>query len=182
MFVNDKLAPVAEAIDLVLTEAREIRTIGPHFRIIHRFRAPRTECWPGEEVIAIFLVYRGHEYQLSLSPAPLLIADYLLRHSRFAQTASQIASGIRSDGFYAEHGRNAGRQRIKRIPRSAVREYIRRLHQALAMAASKAGLSIDPENILVVEQSVSNHAIYRWRGVVEIAHLDSAAATLQPHG
>lgn len=180
MFENNKFSSVAEAIDLVLTEAREMRNTGLHFRIIHRFRAPETECLPGEEVLAICLVHRGREYQLPISPALLLLADYLLLHSRFAQTASQISNGIHESGFYAEHGRNGGRQRIRRIPRSAIREYIRRLHRALAIAFEDAGLSVDPESVLVVEQSVSNHALYRWRAVVEVAHFDSSAEHLQP--
>jgi hypothetical protein len=166
MFENDKSGPVAEAIDLVLTEAREMRSTGLHFRIFHQFRAPGTECLPGEEVLAICLDYRGREYQLPLSPSLLLICDYLLRHSRFAQTATQISIGIHESGFYAEHGRNVGRQRTRRIPRSAIREYIRRLHRALAIALKKAGLSIDPESILVVEQSVSNHARYTDGGLL----------------
>jgi len=96
------------------------------------------------------------------------------------KTASQISSGIRHDGFYAGHGRNSGRQRIRRIPRSAIREYVRRLHGALAMVFKEAKIDIDPETVLVVQQSVSNHALYRWRGVVELAHLDARAEHLQP--
>ena len=135
---------------------------------------------PGEEVLAIFLVYRGREYQLPLSPALLLMGDYLLHHSRFAQTASQISNGIHAGGFYAEHGRNGAQQKTRRIPRSAIREYIRRLHRALAVAFEEASLCIDPESVLVVEASVSNHALYRWRAVVEVAHIDSSAEHLRP--
>ena len=125
-------------------------------------------------------MHRAREYQLPLPPAPLLLADYLLRNSRFAQTASQIATGIHEGKFYAEHARNGARQRIRRIPRSAIREYIRRLHRALAVAFEEASLYIDPETVLMVEQSVSNHALYRWRAIVEVAHLDSSAERLQP--
>ena len=179
MFVNDNLVPVAEAIDLVLTEARQIRAAGLHFRIIHRFRPPGTDCVPGEEVLAIFFVHRGRECQLRLSPALLLIADYLLRYSRFAQTASQISDGIHEGRFYAEYGRSGKRQRIRRIPRSAIREYIRRLHRALAMAFEETGFGTAPESVLVVTQSVSNHALYRWKALVEVIHMDCSTADVR---
>ena len=78
MFANDKLAPVNEAIDLLLAEIREIKSFGLAFRIVHRFHAPFAGCLPGEEVLAVLLVHRGREYQLALSPALLLVADYLL--------------------------------------------------------------------------------------------------------
>lgn len=83
--MRDSTRLLIEEIDFVLAERKQLLTRGLAFRIVHRFRAPRTECWPGEEVFAIFLVHRGREYQLALSPALLLFADYMLRHSRLAQ-------------------------------------------------------------------------------------------------
>ena len=32
---------------------------------------PSTDCMPGEEIVAVFLIYRGREYHLRLSLAPL---------------------------------------------------------------------------------------------------------------
>jgi hypothetical protein len=172
MFGNDNFALVIEAVDVLRAELREIDRARLHFRIVHRFRPPGADCVPGEEVLAILLVHRGREYQLGLSPAMLVVADYLLRHSRYAQTASQIATGIHEGRFYSEYGHSVRRQRVWRIPRSAVKEYIKRLRRALAMALGDAHVRIDPRDVLEAEQSVSNHVLYRWKGVVELVHLD----------
>jgi hypothetical protein len=183
MFGNDKFAPVIESVDLLREELREAKSGKLLFRITHRFRVPCTDCMAGEEVLALGLVSRGREYQLRLSPALLLLADYLLRNSRYAQTASQIATGIRASDFHAGNGSNGRRrQRIRRIPRSAIREYIHRLHRALALACDEANIRIDPCALLVAEESVSNHLLYRWKAVLEVAHVDSTAADVQPIG
>jgi hypothetical protein len=180
--MNDKLKSLMEEIEFLAAERREFSARGLSFRIVHRFRMPGTVCVAGEECLAIFLVYRGREYQLLLSPALLLLADYLLRHSRFAQTATQVAAGIHSADFYTEYGMNGRpRRRIRRLPRSAIREYMQRLRQALAAAFDEAGLYIDPNDVLVAEESVSNHVLYRWKNAaVEVIHLDSTVANVQP--
>ena len=172
-----------EEIEFLIAERNELLTRGVSFKIVHRFRIPGTSCMSGEEAFAIFLLRRGHEYQLRLSPALLLLGDYLLRNSRFGQTASQIATGIHASSFHAEHGANGRRQRTRRIPRSAIRVYIERLHLALALVFAEAKLHIDPRDVLVAEESVSNHVLYRWKAILEISHLDSTAAIDQSlHG
>lgn len=169
-----------EAVDLLLAELREFSSGRLYFRIVHQFRMPGTDCMPGEEILAILLVHRSREYQLRLSPAQLLVADYLLRHSRYAQSASQIATGIHADGFYSGHGTNGAKQRVRRIPRSALKEYIKRIQRALALSFQEAGLHVEPCNVLVSEESVSNHILYRLRAIVEVNHIDCIAADTQP--
>ncbi len=180
MFVNDKFAPVSEAVDLMLAEVDALMSGFLRFRIIHRFRIPATDCMPGEEVLAIILIHRRREYQLPLSPALLLLADYLLRHSRYAQTATQIATGIHAAAFYAEHAKNGQSRRTRRIPRSAVKVYIRRLHRALALMLEVAKVPIDPERVLTKQKAVSNHVLYQWKAIVDVIHCDSTAAKVQP--
>ena len=180
MFGNDSFGPVIEAVDLLRAELREINRGRLHFRIVHRFRQPGVDCAPGEEVIAVFLVSRGREYQLLISPAQLLLADFLMRNSQCAQTASQIAAGIHDNSFYSEHGRNGGGQRVRRVLRTEVKEYVKRLHRALTLAFTDARLRIDPRDVLEVKESVSNHVLYRWRAVADIEHIDSTAKNLQP--
>jgi hypothetical protein len=184
MFTNDSLAPVADDVRLLIAEFNQLRSSLLPFRVTHRFRMPGTECASNlEEVLAVFLLYRGCEYQLRLSPALLVLADYLLRNSRVAQTASQIADGIRANSFYSEkyaaNGRGR-RQRIMRIPRSAIREYIKRLRRALALAFQEANLPVDPLNVLIVEESVGNQMLYRWKAGVEVVHFDLTSANAQP--
>lgn len=175
MFGNDNFAPVIEAIDLLRAELREIDSGSLHFRIVHRFGSPGADCVLGEEVLAILFVHRGNEYQLRLSPAMLLVADYLLRHSRYAQTASQIATGIHEGSFYREYGYSGREQRTWQIPRSAIKEYVKRLHRAIALAFNDAHLRLDPRDVLQEAESVSNHVLYRWRAAVEIAHIESTS-------
>lgn len=172
MFTNSNCGRLAEVLDLLAAEIRYVRSRRFVFRVVHRWHITGTACVPGEEVLAIFLVFREHEYQLRLSPTLLLIADYLLRTARYAQTASQISSGIGANGFYVEHGKYGGRKRPSRVPRSAVKEYIRRLQKAIGIALTEANLCFDPKEILVVEDSVSNHVLYRWMASIDLVHLD----------
>jgi hypothetical protein len=182
MFLNDKFAPVVDNVELVIAELNRLRGSRLPFRIVHRYRVPGTDCAPGEEVLAICFIPRGREHQLPLSPGQLLVGDYLLRNQRFAQTASQISSGIHASSFYSEHATNGhGRQqRMRRIPRTAIREYIRRLHRALALAFREANLRIDPREVLTVEESVGNQVLYQWKAVVEVVHFDLSRADAQP--
>lgn len=178
MLTNDNLAAVVHNVRLLIAELNQSRSSRLHFRIVHRFRMPGTDCAPPEEILAIFLLYRGHEYQLRLSPALLLLGDYLLRNSRFAQTASQVSLGIQVDSFYSGHARRG--QRRNRISRTAIKEYIKRLHRALVIAFREANLRIDPLDVLTVEESVGNQVLYRWKAMVDVVHLDLTAADVQP--
>ena len=69
---------------------------------------------------------------------------------------------------------------MRRIPRTAIRQYIRRLHKALALAFQDANLGIDPRDVLTVEESVGNQVLYQWKAVVEVIHFDLARADAQP--
>jgi hypothetical protein len=175
-------ASVSSTVELLITELKMLRASGPHFRIIHRFRLPGSQCLPGEEVFAIFLVYRGREYQLRLSPALLLVFDFLAKHSRISLSAKQIELGIRNDAFYSQHARNAkGRTLlVRRIPRSAVREYIKRIHGALDVVFHEANLPLDPHKVLVVAQTITNEVQYRLKATCSWIHLDLTSGDSQP--
>lgn len=113
----------------------------------------------------------------------LVLGDYLLRNRQFAQTASQISNGIHAGSFYSEQYATNGRgrrQRMRRIPRSAIREYVRRLHKALALVFHEANLRIDPRNVLTEEKSVGNQVLYRWNATVEVVHCDLKESYAQP--
>lgn len=184
MSSNGDLRSVLHAIDLIVEEIKLLRSRGPTFRIIHRFRIPGSECLPGEEVFAVFLIYRGREYQLPLSTALLIVFDFLAKHSHIAQSAKQIEFGIRTDDFYCNHGMNAttmGRKLlVRQIPRSAVREHIKRLHRAIDQVFQEANLALDPRKVLLVEQTVSNEVHYRLRASCRLAHLDLNSRESRP--
>jgi len=179
---NSSNTALLNTVDLMLAEVRHLRAAGPHFRIVHRFRVPGSVCLAGEEVFAVFLSWRGREYQLPLSPTLLLLFDFLARHSRVAQSAKQIELGIRADEFYRQHGKNAnGRPAlVRRIPRSSVREHAKRLNHALALVFREAGLPIDPRIVLVVKETVSNEVGYRLRATSHWTHLDLTSRGSQP--
>ena len=123
------------------------------------------------------LVGVGGSFFLPSSIECLISTSHL---TRVAQTATQIATGIQSGRFYSEHGSNGRRQRILRIPQSAIGEYTARLRRSIDLALAEANLPIDSSNVLIADESFSNHLLYRWKAVVEIAHLDSTAAGVQP--
>ena len=174
MPMNDRFAPIAEQVELLLTEVREIKASGPHFWILHRFREPETDCAPGEEIVAIFLVYRGRAYLLRLSLAQRLLFDYLAQHRHLAQSASQIAAGMHADPFYRMHGYNGGHDTslTRRICRSFIRQYIRRIHLAVSQALKAVRLTGDPKTVLVPENLGGNEVRYHLRATCAWLHDD----------
>lgn len=173
--------PVLDKVVLLTTEMRHLRSVGPHFRIVHRFRMPESGCGAGEEIFACFLVNRGREYYLRLSLALLIAFDYLA-HSRLAQSARQIELGIRATDFYKRHAENAtgGAALTRRITRSAVKEYIRRLHRALSIVFQEAGMTIDPSKVLIVQKTVGNEVRYALKATFSYTHIDLTSRDAQP--
>jgi hypothetical protein len=175
MPLKNSLSTVINTVDLLVAEINHLRSAGPHFRIVHRFRVPGSECLSGEETFAAFFLNRGCEYQLRLSLAQRLLFDYLARHSRLAQSAHQIEFGIRADDFCKRHAKNADGHTVltRRIPRSAVRVHVRRIHHALSLAFQEAGMSIDPCKVLIVQNTAGNEVLYRLKGTCSWTHIDS---------
>jgi hypothetical protein len=167
-------AHVIEEIDLLLLEFRQLKSAGPHFRIFHRFRVPGTECAPGEEVAAVFLVHRGCEFCLPLSLTLRLVFDFLAKHARLPQSASQIADCFRDDPFYRKRGANVARhgELRRRIARSAIRVYVQRIREALALSFREANLHLDSRNVLASAETVMNETGYRLRGTFQWFHTD----------
>jgi hypothetical protein len=182
MYLKNSLTPVLEKVDLLIAEMKYLRSAGPHFRIVHRFRMPGTNCLPGEEIVAAFLVHRGREYHLRLSLALRMLFDYLARHSRLPQSARQIELGIRADDFYKRHAANAtGRTVLARgIPRSFVRVYVKRLHQTFSLAFQEAGTRIDPGRVLISQKTVGNEVGYQLKASCDWVHLDLTTRESQP--
>lgn len=171
---NDKFQPILEKVPILRLEFQRLKAADPHFKIWHGLRAPGTGCAPGEEVAAVSLVSHWREIHLPLSLALRLFFDFMARHTRVPQSASQIEAGFRADPFYREHGRNAlSRGTLtRRVAKSSVRVYVERTRHALAMSLREADLRIDPRDVLVSEETVTNEVGYRLRGTFEWLHTD----------
>jgi hypothetical protein len=182
MSANDDFETVLEGVDLLIAERKELKAAGPHFFIVHRFRMPGTRCAPGEEILAVVLVYRGREFPLRLSLALRILFDFLAHHSRLPQSARQVELGIRADDFYKRHAANAtGRAVLTRhIPRSAVRVYIRRLLRAFALAFQDAGMRIAPGDVLISQKTVGNEVGYQLKASCDWLHVDLTSRNSQP--
>ena len=182
MPAKSSLSPVLNKVALLVAEIAHLRRAGPHFRIVHRFRLPGSDCLAGEEIFGAFLASRGCEYQLRLSLAQRLIFDYCARHCRLAQSARQIELGMRADPFCKFHAKNAnGRTALtRRIPRSSIKEHIRRLHQALGIAFHEAGMGIDPRSVLIVQDTVGNEVGYKLKATCSWTHIDLTSRDRQP--
>jgi hypothetical protein len=182
MPTKDNWTLVLKTLDLLVAEIRHLRAAGPHFLIVHRFRMPGNECGPGEEVFAVLWIFRGHKFQLRLSTTLLLLFDYLAHHLHTAQNAKQIELGVRADPFYREHAKNAsGRPAlVRRIPRSAVREHVKRLRRALTLVFRKANLPLDPNKVVVIKQTVGNEVQYQLKATCRTIHIDLTSRDHQP--
>jgi hypothetical protein len=182
MSAKNSLRHVVNKVDLLAAEIAHLRTAGPHFRIVHRFRSPGViGCEIGEEAAAVFLVHRGREYQLRISLSQRLVFDFLARHSRLAQSTRQIEMGLNAE-FYTHHGMNAGGRVpvTRRIPRSSIKEHIRRLHQAFGWAFHEAGVAIDPRSVLIVQHTAGNEVVYRLKSTSTVTHMDLTSHDCQP--
>ncbi len=143
------------------------------FRILHRFHKPGSDCLPGEEIGLIWLVVGSREYSLNFPLALRILFDYLARHRWLPQSSVQIEAGIRRDAFCLRHGANArtSHKQTRRISRSTVKEYVKRIRQALSIAFGEAGLNIDPAQVLTSEPRIGNEVAYRLKATVEWMHL-----------
>ncbi len=183
MPAKNSLSPVLAKVELLIAEIIHLRSAGPHFRILLRCRMPGSiGRLPGQEVFAVFLGYRGREYQLQLTLAQRIVFDYLANHCRLAQSARQIELGIRADDFYKFHAMNANGRTVltRRIPRSSIKEHVRRLHQALGMVFREAGLGIDPRSVLIVHHTVGNEVGFKLKATCSPTYIDLTARDRQP--
>jgi hypothetical protein len=173
MFLNDESDALADTVDLLLTELGVLRSSGPRFIIVHRFQEAGY-CAPGEEVAAVYLAHRSAEVVVPLSVTLRILFDFLAKHSRFPQSASQIAAAIAVDPFYRNHGANAPRaaKLDRKISRVSIKEFICRIRYALDAALRSANLAIDVKSILVSEPTMMNEVGYRLKATFEWIHID----------
>jgi hypothetical protein len=164
--------PVLYKAEFLLLEHSSHKSSGPTVQIVHRFRAGKFGCQPGEEVFQVSLLHRGRRTLISLSLALRLLFNYLASYRRTPQSATQIASGINASEFYALHGMNAGVPSRRNISRTAIKEYIKRIRQALDSGLREAGIPLRSSEVLIGQATAGNEVLYRLRAAVEWIHLE----------
>jgi len=148
----------------ITTEFNECVVPTCHIRILHRFGQEGTLfCSPGEEIWTVMIVFQGRDIHLRLSLATRILADYLARTRHIPQSATQIAAGLRQSPFHLKHGHRGGLSQRRKISRSHIRVYIKRLRQALAIAFQEAGLPLDPIRVLVSLPTTGTDLALRMR-------------------
>jgi hypothetical protein len=79
------------------------------------------------------------------------------------QSATQIAAGMRRSAFYVKHGLNSGIPSKRKISRSAVKEYIKRIRKAFDLSFLEIGLDLDPKRVFVSKTTMGNEIHYQLR-------------------
>jgi hypothetical protein len=130
--------------------------------IIHDYQAVPGACMPGEEVVAIILIYRGRRYRIPLSPTHLILLDYLAR-CRYPEDAWRISSQMQLDPFTTDHGSNAPGHQVRsaRTSRVAVRLQVSRIRRAIAVLIAEEGLDLIAEDILRSEETSTRAVRYK---------------------
>jgi len=166
------LQPIIRKAEVLLLELAQLSQVGPSLEIIHNYQVQGVsgQCHPGEEVSRVLLACRGRHTIVPLPLALRLVVDYLARYRHIPQSATQIAAGMRISEFYLRHGMNSGELSRRKISRSAIKEYVKRIRKALAIAFRDAQLGLDPTQVLVSEDTVSNETTYRLRAAVTWHH------------
>ena len=137
--MSDQLRAIGYKAEAALLELADLLQSGPVLRIVHRFWVPGTECLPGEEVWSVAVVCDGRETNVPLSLSQKLLLNHLAETRHVPQSATQIVAGIRQSPFYAQHGMNGGVAARRKISRSAIKEYVKRLRLALGAACKVTG-------------------------------------------
>jgi hypothetical protein len=171
--MSSDLRPIAERAEVLLAELAGLSQSGPELRILHRFQEPGTDCQAGEEIWVISVIHRGRKTVLPLSLALRQVVNYLAETRHIPQSATQIAAGMRRSAFYVKHGMNSGIPSKRKISRSAVKEYVKRIRKAFGQSFREIGLNLDPKRVLVSKTTVGNEIHYQLRTRIEWVHLGS---------
>jgi len=182
LFMCGDFRPIAERAELLLAELAWFSQTGPELRIVHRFQIPGTNCQAGEEIWAISISHRGQEKVLPLSLALRQVVNYLAETRHIPQSATQIAAGMRRSAFYVKHGMNSGIPSKRRISRSAVKEYVKRIRKAFGLSFCEIGLDLDPKRVLVSKTTMGNEIHYQLRARIEWIHLGSDGVRVDQTG
>lgn len=140
--------------------------------IIHDYNEAPGECWPGEEIFAIILIFRRRSYWIPLSSTHLILVDFLCRNQRIGLDAWHIAARIQSDPFVLQHGTNAPGHKVRpaRTSRVAVRQQVKRVRDVLQKLIDDEGLGLNASNIICSEETSTRSVRYRINADVSWIH------------
>jgi hypothetical protein len=114
--------------------------------ITHQYQETPGTCMPGEEIVAIVIVYRKKWHRIPLGPSHMILVDYLSR-CRWPEDSWLISAQLKLDPFSIEHGANAPGHKVRpaRTSRAAVKQQIFRIRAAVSEAPGgfRARLSWD---------------------------------------
>jgi hypothetical protein len=175
-YTSADLRPIAEAAEVLLAELVGLSQSGPVLRIAHRFQRPGTDCQEGEEIWMISVIHRGRETVFPLSLALRQVVNYLAETRHIPQSATQIAAGMRRSAFYVKHGLNSGIPSKRKISRSAIKEYVKRIRKAFDFGFRETGLRLDSKQVLVSKCTMGNEIHYQLRARIQWVHLGSDGA------
>jgi hypothetical protein len=142
------------------------------FVIIHDYQEMPGVCMPGEEIVAIILIYRGKKYRVPLSPTHLILIDFLAR-CRYPEDAWRISARMQCDPFTTDHGLNAPGHRLRpaRSSRTAVRQQVKRIRSVLSALIAEEGLNLVAEDIIRSEETSTRVVRYMMDANVNWEHL-----------
>jgi hypothetical protein len=82
-----------------------------------------------------------------------------------------MVDNMRLMAFYGKHGVNCGVRYTRKISRSFIMEYVKRIRRALGKAFEKLSLPPDPARVLVSELA-GNEAHYTLKASIEWVHVN----------
>jgi hypothetical protein len=129
--------------------------------IIHDYQEVPGVCMPGEEIVAVILVFRKRRYHLPLGPTHMILLDYLAR-CRYGEDAWRISAQLQLDPFATEHGANSPDNHVRpaRSSRNAIRQQIRRMRRALAIVIADESLDLDANSIIRSVETSTGTVLY----------------------
>jgi hypothetical protein len=172
------LRPLAERAEFLLAELAGLSQSGPVLRIVHRFQKIGTDCQPGEEIWAISVINRQREAHLPLSLALRQVLNYLAETRHLPQSATQITAGMRRSLFYTKHGMNSGVPSKRKISRSSIKEYVKRIRAGFEIAFREVALDMDSKRVLVSKTTMGNEIHYQLRATIQWVHVGDDYSTV----
>ncbi len=149
----------------------------PRLVITHGHHRAVQDCLPGETIEQACFAVGPRVVPLRLSPTGLVLVDVLGRKRPTPLSVTQIERIIASDPFYVRLGANAApitTHPIK-LTRKTIKVYIQRLRQQIGKALEEAGLALQPENVLVSDDTeLLSVKAYRLAIACEFVHLGGA--------